>query len=143
MRHLCDANVFFAIALDAHRHHVVAAHWFDALGKGDTAEFCRLTQLAFLRLLTTKEISGDFTLTNREAHAVWETFQSDERVRLAGEPVALAWLDWAAPPSRSPKLWNDAYLAAFAAAHGMRLVTFDSGFRQFERRNLDLLVLTR
>ena len=39
----------------------------------------------------------------------------------------------------SPKLWMDAYLAAFAELSGMRFVTFDKAFRQFPK--LDLLLL--
>ena len=36
----------------------------------------------------------------------------------------------------SPKLWMDAYLAAFAIAGGYRFTTTDQGFKQF--KNLDL-----
>ena len=39
----------------------------------------------------------------------------------------------------SPKLWMDAYLAAFALAGRYRIVTTDAGFRQFQ--GIDLLVL--
>ena len=31
----------------------------------------------------------------------------------------------------SPKVWNDAYLAAFARTAGLTLITFDRGFAQF------------
>ena len=37
--------------------------------------------------------------------------------------------------------WTDAYLAAFAISHDIRLVTFDTDFRRFEREGLKLLVL--
>lgn len=39
----------------------------------------------------------------------------------------------------SPKLCTDAYVAAFAAAGGHRMVTTDAAFRQFA--GLELLVL--
>jgi predicted nucleic acid-binding protein len=39
----------------------------------------------------------------------------------------------------SPKLWMDAYLAAFALAGRYAMVTTDAAFRQF--RGLDLLIL--
>ncbi|HNQ87271.1 MAG TPA: hypothetical protein PKM73_01405 [Verrucomicrobiota bacterium] len=39
----------------------------------------------------------------------------------------------------SPKLWQDACLAAFAMTAGLGLVTFDSGFCKF--RGLQCLVL--
>ncbi len=39
----------------------------------------------------------------------------------------------------SPKLWMDAYMAAFARASGYRLVTTDAAFAQFD--GLDLVLL--
>jgi predicted nucleic acid-binding protein len=36
-------------------------------------------------------------------------------------------------------LWQDAYLAAFARAAKLHLVTFDGGFRQYEGLRLTLL----
>ena len=36
----------------------------------------------------------------------------------------------------SPKLWQDAYLAAFAMAGNLQLVTFDAGFQKFEGLSL-------
>jgi predicted nucleic acid-binding protein len=32
----------------------------------------------------------------------------------------------------APRLWTDAYLAAYAQASGLVLVTFDQGFHQFD-----------
>jgi predicted nucleic acid-binding protein len=40
--------------------------------------------------------------------------------------------------SRSPKVWADAYLLAFASVEGVKLVTFD---RALESRRADVLVL--
>ena len=51
----------------------------------------------------------------------------------------LLWKDLAARGTASPKLWMDAYLAAFALAGEYRLVTTDAAYRQF--KGLDLLVL--
>jgi predicted nucleic acid-binding protein len=45
----------------------------------------------------------------------------------------------AARGTASPKLWMDAYIAAFALAGRYRMVTTDAAFRQF--RGLNLLVL--
>ena len=39
----------------------------------------------------------------------------------------------------SPKLWMDAYLAAFAIAGDCQLVTTDKAFKQFKGLNLLLL----
>lgn len=38
---------------------------------------------------------------------------------------------FASCPTVSPKLWMDAYLAAFAVTAGLTMVTIDVGFRQF------------
>ncbi len=36
----------------------------------------------------------------------------------------------------TPRLWTDAYLAAFAVAGNLRLVTFDKDFERFPGLNL-------
>lgn len=141
MRHLCDANVFLAIALDAHVHHEQARQWFESLTVNDTAEFCRLTQIFFLRLLTTEAVCHEHRLTNRAAIAVYRRLCEDPNVRFCGEPQGMgeAWLKKASLTSPSPNAWNHAYLAALAKLNNMRLVSFDQGFRSF--RGLDLLLL--
>lgn len=141
MRHLCDANVFLAVVLDAHPHHRQAKEWFEGLAEDDTAEFCRLTQSTFLRLLTTEAVCRQHTLTNRQALSIYRRLCEDANVRFCPEPHDLeeAWLKESSLPSRSPKVWNDAYLAAFAKARSMRLVTFDKAFRSCH--GLDLLLL--
>lgn len=40
----------------------------------------------------------------------------------------------------SPKLWQDACLAAFAIATGLRMLTFDTAFKK--SKGLDCAVLT-
>ncbi len=49
------------------------------------------------------------------------------------------WRTYAAQTSASPKLWMDAYLAAFAVAAGCELVTFDRGLGQFPGLKVELL----
>jgi hypothetical protein len=74
--------------------------------------------------------------------AVYEAFLADDRIACrADEPVGLepSWKELAVRKTASPKLWMDAYLAAFARAGRYSLVTTDAAFRQF--RGLDLLVL--
>ncbi|MCP5550400.1 MAG: hypothetical protein H7A53_05870 [Akkermansiaceae bacterium] len=51
------------------------------------------------------------------------------------------WLQLAEHDSPAPKLWMDAWLAAFAIRGRMRLVTFDEGFERYRSEGLDLLVL--
>jgi hypothetical protein len=54
--------------------------------------------------------------------------------------VQARWRSYAARDSVSPKLWTNAWLAAFAATGRHRLVTIDTAFAQFP--GLDLLILT-
>ena len=45
-------------------------------------------------------------------------------------------------PPASPKVWMDAYLAAFAIRAGLPFATLDADFRRFEAAGLDLHLLT-
>jgi predicted nucleic acid-binding protein len=62
---LPDVNVWLALTFQQHEHHGPAVSWFEAQsGLGD---FCRATQVAFLRLATTPQVFGVETLTMDEA----------------------------------------------------------------------------
>lgn len=143
--HLCDSNVWLALALSAHVHHPRARAWFDSLGEPGSVFFCRATQQALLRLLTNAAVLapyGNPPLTNREAWTAYEALLGDDRiVFLAEEPPGLerVWKQFGGRDSASPKLWMDAYLAAFAVTAGLRMVTNDVAFRQFG--GLDLVLL--
>ena len=39
----------------------------------------------------------------------------------------------------SPRLWQDAYLAAFAATAGLGLITFDQGYGKFAGLRAEIL----
>ena len=56
-------------------------------------------------------------------------------------PVGLdhLWRRLTTTRSYSPKVWNDAYLAGFAMAGGLTVVTFDRGFGSIPDLNLQLL----
>ena len=142
---LPDSNVWLALALSAHVHHRAARDWLDAIDEPAAVLFCRATQQAFLRLLTNAAVLapyGNPPLTNREAWSAYESLTADDRVVLeAREPARLEslWRQLAVRETASPKLWMDAYLAAFALAGGCRLVTSDTGFRQFDGLDLALV----
>lgn len=77
-----------------------------------------------------------------EAWATYDTIVSDDRIqRPSQEPPAIehAWRDYSDRRTSSPKLWMDAYLAAFAKVSGQTIVTTDSAFTQFEGLNLQLI----
>lgn len=143
---LCDSNVWLSLALSAHVHHRAARDWLATITEPRSALFCRATQLSVLRLLTTAAVLapyGNPPLTNRQAWETYQAFAADDRIGLVDiEPVDVeaAWVEFAAKAGASPKLWMDAYLAAFAHSAGYTLVTTDVAFAQFP--DLDLRLLT-
>ena len=52
------------------------------------------------------------------------------------------WRSLAGLNSASPKVWMDAYLAAFAIAAGLRLTTLDKDFNNYLPNGLDLNLLS-
>jgi toxin-antitoxin system PIN domain toxin len=143
--HLCDANVWLALALSGHVHHAVARDWLDTIDEPASVLFCRSTQQALLRLLTNAAVLapyGNAPLTNAAAWEAYEAFAADDRIALrVDEPADLEarWKAFARRDDSSPKLWMDAYLAAFAVSDRCRLVTTDAAFSQFE--GLEALIL--
>lgn len=143
VRHLCDLNVFIAGAVAAHAAHEAAKRFFDGIAPGDSIEFCRATELGFLRLLTQKIADGYDPVSNRTAREALDEWLSLPYVKLAKEPTGVGslWPKLADREVPAPKVWMDAWLAAFAILARMRLVTFDRGFERYRAEGLDLLVL--
>lgn len=143
--YLCDSNVWLSLALSAHVHHRAAHVWLDTATEPRSVMFCRATQQSVLRLLTTAAVLapyGNPPLTNDQAWQTYQAFAADDRIGLVdGEPPGLehAWVALAATTAASPKLWMDAYLAAFAHSAGYTLVTTDAAFAQFPDLDLRLL----
>lgn len=143
--HLCDTDVWLALALSGHVQHEATRDWLDGVEEAQSIWFCRATQQSLLRLLTNAAVLAPYGVpprTNAEAWAIYDAFVADERVAFQErEPDGLEvhWRAYAERSIASPRLWMDAYLAAFARAAGLQLVTTDSGFRQFE--GVDVLLL--
>lgn len=144
MSQLVDSNVWLALTISGHVFHQVAITWFDELSARKPAAFCRATQQSFLRLLTTAAVFAPYdvpALSNRSAWSVYESLLAERRVTWIDEPAGIEsyWQRFAESSKASPKLWMDAYLAAFAIAGEHRFVTTDKAFRQF--KGLDLILL--
>jgi len=143
MRSIPDINVWVALCIPAHTHHGLALDW----AKADPTRsffFCRYTQQGLLRLITTSAVTslfGQAPLSNRAALRTMADLLEDDQVQFATEPENIFphWSAFADVATASPKLWMDAYLAAFARCGGYRLVTTDKAFKQF--KGLDVLVL--
>jgi len=134
-----DVNVWLALAWGRHSHAEAARKWFEETSS-EQFFFCRFTQLALLRLLTTEAVMGRDVLTMRTAWELYDQCCADERIAFLAEPDTLdpRLRSFSTSRHASPKLWADAYLAAFAAASGLKLVTFDRAFRA---KSVESLVL--
>ena len=134
-----DANVWLALLWSRHVHSEQAREWFDR-SVDEQFFFCRFTQITVLRLITTKEIMGKDTKNMSEAWNLWEKVWADNRIAFLPEPEVLEkeFRKHSRLSSRSPKVWADAYLLAFASVAGVKLVTFD---RALESLGADVLVL--
>ena len=144
---LLDSNVWLALTFSAHPHHALAKELFAETNHENPACFCRATQQSFLRLATTPAILrayGAEGFTNQDAAELIKTLTALPAVRTLEEPSGLEspWLQLAMLPSASPKVWMDAYLAAFAIRHRTEFVTLDHDFQNFEKDGLILRLLT-
>ena len=87
----------------------------------------RITQLGFLRLMTTAAAMDGKPLSMAEAWSVHDRLFEDDRVVFVPEPseVESGFRELSSGGLAAPKIWTDAWLLAFAdAAHGT-VVTFD------------------
>lgn len=146
---LIDANVWIAVSFEAHDPHVLAKRFFAATSPSRPALLCRATEQSWLRLLTSPALHRRYDslpVSNRDALIILSDTLELPNVRLVEvEPsrVRALWQRLAAIPSASPKLWMDAYLAAFAIRHDVEFVTLDRDFKNFEKDGLKLQLLTQ
>lgn len=143
---LFDSNVWLALTFSSHPHHALAKKLFADTSSKHPACFCRATQQSFLRLATTPAILhayGAEGFTNQDAAKLIQTLSGLSVVMTLEEPsgVESRWLELAGLPSTSPKVWMDAYLAAFAILHEAEFVTLDRDFRNFEKNGLKVRLL--
>lgn len=129
---LPDVNVWIALAVDSHVHHPRARAWAEGL-VDDELVVCRVTQQGFLRLLTNRRVMGELVLNPEQAWATYDTICADRRTVFKQEPAELesAWRRLTENAGASHDRWTDAYLAAFAQAADLELVTFDRGFSEY------------
>ncbi len=137
---LPDVNVWIALVFESHLHHKAAIRWFNEYPESPLG-FCRTTQQGFLRIATNAKAVGDDVLSLPQAWEAYDTIMRDARVSYLPEPVSLEtyWRVFTGNDAYSPKIWTDAYLAAFACAADLDMVTLDSGFRRYSDLRLTCL----
>jgi toxin-antitoxin system PIN domain toxin len=125
-----DINVWIALTVERHAHHVRATKWFDSVGGSPRLYFCRFTQLGLLRLLTLEAVMGPEVLSQAEAWEMYDRWVQDERIGFLDEPPEIEEVFRGLTQSRqaAPKDWADSYLVAFAQAAQLTVVTFDQAF---------------
>ena len=143
---LFDTNVWLAAIFTTHPFHAQAQQALQNASAQQPAAWCRATEQSFLRLATTPALLkayGAQGMSNRNALQALDALQALPQVcALIEAPGVLAlWRQLAARDTASPKVWMDAYLAAFAIAGGLHLVTLDRDFNQFAPQGLNLLLL--
>jgi hypothetical protein len=133
MRDLLDASVWLSLSAPEHVYHLRARRYWDEESASELA-FCRVTALALLRHLTNAKILGNAALDGGAAWHALETWLAVPQITLLSEPPGLEELlaQWAKQLDLRAGHWTDAYLAAFAAACGCRLVAFDDDFHRYQ-----------
>jgi toxin-antitoxin system PIN domain toxin len=137
---LCDVNVLLALCYERHEHHPAALQWFERQDF-QSLIVCRNSQLGLLRLLCNETVMGADVCSLDAAWQVYDAMLCDERFAFYHESEGLdEYLrSYSASGRASPKLWQDAYLTAFARSAHIGLATFDRGFEKFDSVRLLLL----
>lgn len=143
---LFDTNVWLAAIFPTHPFHPQAQQALQRATSAQPVLWCRATQQSFLRLASTPTLLkayGAEGMTNRDALIALDALQTLPQVKLLDEPTGAfsLWRNMATLDTASPKVWMDAYLAAFAIAAGLRMVTLDRDFKNFVPQGLDLALL--
>ncbi len=144
---LFDTNLWVALSFGTHPHFSLAKAAFHEADSGNPAVFCRATQQSFLRHLSSSKLQiayGAPSISNALAWEKWEELSALPQVTWLEEATGLTalWHQLASRATASPNVWMDAYLAAFAIAGGLQLVTLDKDFKSYEAQGLDLLLLS-
>ena len=143
---LFDTNIWIAAVFSSHPFHSAATQALQQASTAEPAIFCRTTQQSFLRLASTPailKVYGATGFTNRDALVALRALQALPQVSVKDEAPGTVslWHSLSALNSASPKVWMDAYLAAFAITANLSLATLDRDFRNFVGQGLDLTLV--
>ena len=137
---LPDVNVWLALSDTRHAQHAAAREYWNKQ-RATQVVFCRVTMLGLLRISSNAKAMHGQQFSNAEAWAIYQTYRGMPDCELRPDPPHLetAFAALTLDASLPHRLWTDAYLAAFAIAGAIRLVSFDGDFQRFP--GLDLLQL--
>ena len=143
---LFDSSVWIAAIFTTHPFHEQAQAALHDAKPANPAVFCRSTQQSVLRLASTPALLkayGADGLTNRDALVALDALLALDQVCEREEPpgTLALWHRLAGRDTASPKVWMDAYLAAFAICGALRFVTLDGDFKTYGAQGLDLILL--
>ncbi len=122
-----DVNVWVALNYGDHPHNEAAVRWYRSPDLPTPLVFSRHTQLGLFRLLSTDAVLGTHALNMKDCWKLFDRWIDSDEAVLLQEPMDLdrRMRSHTQAGSVSPKVWADAYLAAFAESGGYTLVTFD------------------
>ncbi len=131
---LIDVNIWIAVSFEEHDHHALAMQFLARETSPDRpALLCRATEQSWLRLLTTPALHRRYDsppVSNRDAlNILSDTLELPNVHMIEDEPTGIRalWHRLASLSSASPKVWMDAYLAAWR--HQPRRGVCDAGQR--------------
>lgn len=134
---LVDTNLLvYATFADAPEHDS-ARGWLEArLSEGEgTVALCWPVVYAFVRLITSTRVFGQYAVTVREGWVVATAYLTQPAVRVV--TAGAGHLAIAAELAETPGLRSDDIpdieIAALAIEHGLALASHDHGFRRFSR----------
>jgi uncharacterized protein len=122
-----DINVWLALIYEKHMHSELVVEWFEGLESAAAFVFCRHTQLGLFRLLSTEAVMKQDCLNQEQCWQIYDPWIESGLAFVAQDPPELesAMRMHSSEGAVSPKIWADAYLAAFAEAGNLTLVTMD------------------
>lgn len=134
---LADVNFLVALGHGAHQHAARAAAWLGRQTGSPAVALCRVSQMGFLRILTNRSWLQSEVRTAAEAWSAWATILADDRFVFLDEPPGLerGWRELTSGLPSGRSVETDGYLAAFALAADLPVLTFDRAFGSgFDRR---------
>ena len=137
---LPDVNVWIALVVAEHVGHKAATDWYGG-PNWETLVLSRVTQLGFLRLLTTQHVMGKRVFDAGGAWKILDRIRQSRNIVFVREPPGIedAWRGLTPGRTEGNNFWTDAYLAAFAEIGGFTLVSFDKGFTRYTNTPLKIL----